>query len=98
MPHSFGEMLQRLLRASGQSRTARTIEWFGWLILVDGSVMLLAPQFCASLLPPPARTEQAANYFRILGLPVGGLGMLYIASGRLNSEAFAFASLLDRPL
>jgi len=95
---SFTEMFHRLLRAPGQSRTARTVEVFGWVILFEGSVMLLAPYFAASLLNLPALSDQAANYFRILGLPVGGLGMLYIASGRLNSEGFAFASLLDRPL
>jgi hypothetical protein len=95
---SFTEMFHRLLHAPGQSRTARTVEVFGWVILFEGSVMLLAPHFAASLLNLPALSDQATNYFRILGLPVGGLGMLYIASGRLNSEGFAFASLLDRPL
>jgi hypothetical protein len=29
---------------------------------------------------------------------VGGIGMLYVVSGRLNAEGFVFASLLDRPL
>ncbi len=38
------------------------------------------------------------NYFRLVGLLVSGLGMLYIASGRLNAEGFVFASMLDRPL
>jgi len=31
-------------------------------------------------------------------LLVCGLGMLYIASGRLSAEGFVFASMLDRPL
>ena len=95
---SFREMFHRLLHAPGQSRTARTVELFGWLILAEGPVMMLAPHFAASLLHIPPLNEQAANYFRILGLPIGGLGMLYIASGRLNAEGFAFASLLDRPI
>ena len=91
-------MFHRVLHAPGQSRTARTVELFGWLILLESPVMILAPHWSASLLHIPALNEQAANYFRILGLPIGGLGMLYIASGRLNSEGFAFASLLDRPI
>lgn len=95
---SFPDMFQRLLRAPGQSRTARTIEWFGWLMLLESPILLLAPHFAASLLQLPALEPQAANYFRLLGLPIGGLGMLYVASGRLNSAGFAFASLLDRPI
>jgi hypothetical protein len=95
---SFGEMFQRLLYAPAQTRTARSVELFGWLIFLEAPVMILAPHFAASLLHLPPLNEQAANYFRVLGLPIGGLGMLYIASGRLNSEGFAFASLLDRPL
>lgn len=60
--------------------------------------MLLAPNVAASLLHLPVLSEQSANYFRIVGLLIGGIGMLYVASGRLNSEGFVFASLLDRPL
>jgi hypothetical protein len=91
-------MFHRLLHAPGQSRTARTIELFGWLIFLEAPVMMLAPQWAVALLHLPPLNEQAENYFRILGLPIGGLGMLYIASGRLNSVEFSFASLLDRPL
>jgi hypothetical protein len=42
--------------------------------------------------------EETANYFRLVGLLVCGVGMLYIANGRLNAEGFVFASMLDRPL
>jgi hypothetical protein len=95
---SFQEFIQRLLHASGQSRSARTVELFGWLILLESPLMLLAPNVAASLLHLPELSEQSANYFRIMGLLIGGIGMLYVASGRLNSEGFVFASLLDRPL
>jgi hypothetical protein len=71
---------------------------FGWICLVEGVVVMFAPGFVASVLHLPALTEQAANYFRLAALLVGGVGMLYIVSGRLNSQEFAFASLLDRPL
>jgi hypothetical protein len=33
-----------------------------------------------------------------VGLLLGGLGMLYVVSGRLNALGFVFASMLDRPL
>lgn len=98
MPPSFTEMLHRLLHAPDQSRTARTIEWFGWLIFLEAPVMMLMPDFAVSLLHLPPLNPQAENYFRILGLPIGGLGMLYIISGRLNAMGFAFASLIDRPI
>jgi len=91
-------MFSRLLSAEGQSRSAKTVEVFGWLILIEGTIVLFAPRFSASVLGIPPLTEQGANYFRLVGLLVSGLGMLYIASGRLNAEGFVFASTLDRPL
>jgi hypothetical protein len=91
-------MFHRLLHASGQSRTARTVELFGWLIFLESPIMILAPQLAMAWLHLPPLEPQAANYFRLLGVLVGGIGMLYIVSGRLNSVGFAFASLLDRPL
>jgi hypothetical protein len=97
-PTSFRAMLGRLLRAEGQSRAAKAVEAFGWLILIEGSAVLFVPHFVASVLHLSPLAEQAANYFRLAGLLVSGLGMLYIASGRLNAEGFVFVSMLDRPL
>ena len=94
----FRAMFRRLLTADGQGRAARTVELFGWLIMLEGSLMLIAPAFAASILHLPVLAEQAENYFRLVGLLTGGVGMLYVVSGRLNAEAFVFASLLDRPL
>jgi len=91
-------MFCRLLTAEGQSRSAKTVEVFGWLIIVEGTIVLFAPHFSVSILGIPPLTEQGANYYRLVGLLVSGLGMLYIASGRLNAEGFVFASMLDRPL
>jgi len=91
-------MFRRLLSAEGQNRSAKTVEVFGWLILIEGITVLFAPHFSASILGIPPLTEQGANYFRLVGLLVSGVGMLYIASGRLNAEGFVFASLLERPL
>ncbi|WP_455375633.1 hypothetical protein [Kaarinaea lacus] len=89
---------QQLLSASGQSRSAKTVEVFGWIILAESTFILFAPHFVASVLYMPDLNNQASNFFRLAGLLVGGLGMLYIASGRLNATGFVFASLLDRPL
>jgi len=95
---TFGEMFDRLLSAAGQGRAARTVELFGWLCLAEGATMLFAPHFVAAALHLPALGDQAANYLRLAGLLVSGIGMIYVASGRLNATGFVFASLLDRPL
>ena len=78
-------MFDRLLSAEGQSRSAKTVEVFGWLILFEGTIVLFAPHFAISLLGIEPLTPQTTNYFRLVGLLVSGLGMLYIASGRLNA-------------
>ncbi|MGH8532759.1 MAG: hypothetical protein ACREV1_08560 [Gammaproteobacteria bacterium] len=94
----FSDMLGRLVRAQNQSRAAKTVEMFGWLILIEGPMFLLFPNFVASVLHLPPLVEQGPNYFRLVGVLIGGLGILYVVSGRLNAEGFVFASLLDRPL
>ena len=91
-------MCGRLVVADGQTRATRSVEGFGWIELVLGALILNAPHLAASLLGLPALDVQAENYSRLVGLLVSGLGLLYIASGRLNSTEFAFASMLDRPL
>lgn len=95
---SFTEMFDRLLRVPEQSRAARTVELFGWLMLIESLILMFAPHFSAAVLHLPPLEPQGANYLRLVALLVGGLGMLYIASGRLNAEGFVFASMLDRPL
>lgn len=95
---SLTEMFGRLLRAEGQGRSAKTVEVFGWLILAESAGIVFVPQLAVSLLHLPEMVEQAEHYFRLVGLLVGGLGMLYVAAGRLNAQGFVFASLLDRPL
>jgi len=91
-------LLRVLLKTAGQTRAARTVEIFGWVDLCLGVLILTAPVFVASLLNLPTLSLQAANYVRLVGLLVSGLGMLYVVSGRLNARGFVFASLLDRPL
>jgi hypothetical protein len=91
-------MFHRLITAEGQSRSAGTVEIFGWLILVEGASIVLLPQLAVGLLHLPLLVEQAESYFRLVGILVSGVGMLYVVSGRLNAEGFVFASMLDRPL
>lgn len=95
---SFQTMFERLLSAQGQGRTAKTVEVFGWLVLVEGMLIMFAPHLVASVLHLPPLVDAAVSYFRLAALLVCGVGMLYVVSGRLNAEGFAFASLLDRPL
>jgi hypothetical protein len=94
----LSELVARLLSAEERGPTAWTVEAFGWLILAEGAILVFAPGFVAAVLHLPTLSEQAANYFRLVGMLVSGLGMLYVVSGRLNATGFLFASLLDRPL
>lgn len=98
MTPSLSDMFRRLINAEGQTRAARTVESFGWIDMLLGIVILIGPYWTAWLLQLPALADQGANYLRLVGLLVGGLGMLYVVAGRLNAQGFVFASLLDRPL
>ncbi|MGQ0649035.1 MAG: hypothetical protein ACT4P7_15880 [Gemmatimonadaceae bacterium] len=91
-------MLRKVIRAEHQAHSAKTVEVFGWIILAESLATVLAPHLVATLLQLPALSEQAANYVRLVGLLLGGIGMLYVVSGRLNAQGFVFASLIDRPL
>ena len=95
---TLSEMFSRLGKAEVQTRAARTVEYFGWLDLVLGLSILVAPRWAAALLHLPPLGVQDANYLHMVGTLVSTLGMLYTVSGRLNSEGFVVASLLDRPL
>lgn len=92
------EMFRRLLKPEGQTRAARSVEYFGFLELTLGIIILLAPYWTASLFHLAALSIQDANYLRVVGVLVSGLGLLYVVSGRLNAEGFVVASLMDRPL
>ena len=95
---SFYEMLQRLWNPPVQTHAAETVEAFGWLVLLEGIVVVLLPGSMLVLLGGEPATAQAANLFRLVGVLVSGIGVLYVVGGRLNAHSFVFASLLDRPL
>ena len=92
------QMFRRLWKPGIQTRAAVSVECFGWLDLILGCIIFVAPNMAASLLKLPALSIQDASYIRVVGVLVAALGMLYVLSGRLNSEGFVVASLLDRPL
>ena len=94
----LSEMFRRLRAAEPRSHAAKTVELFGWFVLLEGLLLLFAPRMVAALLHIPLAADQVADYMRIMGLLAGGVGMLYVVSGRVNATGFAFASLLDRPL
>ena len=95
---TLSDMFTGLLKAPQQSRAARTVEIFGWLMLAESLIILFTPHSVAALLQLAELSEQSATFFRIRGLLIGGLGMLYVVSGRLTANGFVFASMLDRPL
>jgi hypothetical protein len=95
---ALSEVWRRLVRGRESSRAARTIEYFGWLDLALGLFILLAPRGVAAVLHLPPLTTADASLLHLVGALVCGLGLLYVVSGRLSSEGFVIASLLDRPL
>lgn len=92
------EMIQGLLHPSTQSRAAKSVEVFGYIMLAESLAVLLVPELVAALLQLDPLSPQSTTYFRIGGLLIGGLGILYVISGRLNANGFIFASMIDRPL
>jgi hypothetical protein len=90
-------MFKRLLWPPEQSRAARTVEIYGWIIFLEGGLLLLFPDFMASLMRFAPLNPQTSGFLRLIGMLVSGFGMLYVLSGRLNAEGFVFATLIDRP-
>jgi len=90
-------MFKRLLSPPEQSRAAKTVEIYGWIIFVEGGWLLLFPDFMARLMHFGPLNPQASGFLRLIGMLVSGFGTLYVLSGRLNAEGFVFATLIDRP-
>jgi hypothetical protein len=88
-------MFKRLLSPPEQSRAAKTVEIYGWIIFLEGGLLLLFPDFMARLMHFGPLTPQASGFLRLIGMLVSGFGMLYFVSGRLNAEGFVFATLID---
>jgi hypothetical protein len=90
--------LHRFLKPEHQTRAARSVEYFGWIDLFLGCLILIVPIFVAELFRLPPLSIQDGTCLRVVGALVATLGVLYLISGRFNAEGFVVASLLDRPL
>ena len=90
-------MFERLLSPPEQSRAAKTVEIYGWISFLESGLLLLVPDFMARLMHFGPLTPQASGFLRLIGMLISGFGMLYLLSGRLNTEGFVFATLIDRP-
>jgi hypothetical protein len=77
-PVTFTEMLRRLLRAEGQGRAAKTVEIYGWVVLIEGAICMSMPQVVATVLGIPPLVDQGVDYFRLAGVWVAGIGLLYV--------------------
>jgi hypothetical protein len=73
------------------------VEIYGWIIFLEGGLLLLFPDYMARLMHFGPLTPQASGFLRLIGMLVSGFGMLYVLSGSLNAEGFVFATLIDRP-
>jgi hypothetical protein len=97
MTELVGVMFKRLLSPPEQSRAAKTVEIYAWIIFAEGGLLLLFHDFMANLMHFGPLTSQASGFLRLIGMLVSGFGMLSLLSGRLNAEGFVFATLIDRP-
>jgi len=90
-------VFKRLLLPPEQSRAAKTVEIYGWIIFLEGGLLLLFPDFMAKVMHFGRLNAQASGFLRLASMLISGFGMLYVLSGRLNAEGFVFATLIDRP-
>jgi hypothetical protein len=75
-------MFKRLLSPPEQSRAAKTVEIYGWIIFAEGGLLLLFPDFMAKLMHFSPLNPQASGFLRLVGMLISGFGMLYVLSGR----------------
>jgi hypothetical protein len=68
----------------------------GWIIFLQGGLLLLFPDFTAKLMHFDPLAPQASGFLLLVGMLVSGFSILYLVSGRLNSEGFVFATLINR--
>ena len=56
-------MFHCLLSADGQGYVCKTVEIFGWVILIEGTFIEIVPRLVAPSLSLPTLSVQAASYF-----------------------------------
>lgn len=84
------------LHAATGPATARSLRVFGGLVMVQGLSVLLAPGLLMGLASVPIGTTEGEGYLRLLGVAMLVIGFFYRVSS--DSERFARATVLDRPL
>ena len=97
MNPSLTEMFQRLLHPVGQTRAAKSVEVFGWLIFAESVILMLAPHWAAELLHLPALVPQGANYLARCAARRRRRHALYRQRAP-QRRRICLAPLLDRPL
>jgi mono/diheme cytochrome c family protein len=94
----LGRIFQPLIHPAPLTRVSRSIEIFGWIDLLLGLLILIAPGFTAAIFHLPPLSPLDGSLIRVVGVLVTMLGALYIINGRFNGLGFAVGALLDRPL
>ena len=79
-------MFKRLLSPPEQSHAAKTVEIYGWIIFLQGGLLLLFPDFMARLMHFGPLTPQASGFLRLIGMLVSGFGMLYVLCPEWTSQ------------
>jgi hypothetical protein len=95
---TLNRIFKPLINAGPLTLVSRSIEIFGWIDLLLGLLILIAPRFTAAVFHLPPLSPLDTGLLRVVGALVIMLGALYIINGRLNGMGFAIGTLLDRPL
>ena len=75
------------------TKAARSVLLFGYYLVVTGVVLYTVPNILLNLLRLPPTTEP---WIRVIGIPVGAMGVLHVAAARANIVAFFRVSIWTR--
>ena len=75
------------------TRAARSVYVFGIYLVVLGGILMGAPNTLLAMVRQPATTEP---WIHVLGIPVMGMGLTYVAMARTGQAAFFRASVWGR--
>ena len=76
--------------------TAQSLRVFGGLVMVQRASVFLAPSLLMGLVNVPIGSTEGEGYLRLLGVAMVVIGYFYRVCS--DSERFARATVLDRPL
>ena len=75
------------------TRAARSVYIFGLYLVVLGGILIGTPNTLLALIRLPTTTEP---WIHVLGVPIMGMGMLFVASARTEQTAFMRATVWVR--